>query len=119
MYPASDRSALPHARKSSCFVACCIPFTMSFVRNSAIAVAALAAIYQFWFKGFVFDVLGVGRAVEPIENFPWNCRRVTHPQLEGCEDLFLDEEGRVLYAACSGSVARSQWNPGYGDPEES
>jgi hypothetical protein len=87
---------------------------MSFVRNSAVAVAALAAIYQFWLKGFVFDVLGVGRTVEPIKNFPWNCRRVTDPQLEGCEDLFLDEEGRVLYAACSGSVARSQWNPGYG-----
>jgi hypothetical protein len=86
---------------------------MALVRNSAIAVAAFAAIYQLWFKGFVFDVLGVGRALEPIENFPWDCRRVMHSQLEGCEDLFLDEEGRVLYAACSGSIARSQWNPGY------
>ncbi|KAJ4296763.1 hypothetical protein N0V90_006811 [Kalmusia sp. IMI 367209] len=91
---------------------------MYFVRNSAITVALFAAIYQFWFKGFVFDVLGVGRSVESIEDFPWNCRRVTHSQLEGCEDLFLDEEDRVLYAACSGSLARSQWNPGYDNPED-
>jgi hypothetical protein len=86
---------------------------MSILRNSAFAVAAFAAIYQFWVKELVFDVLGVGRAIEPIENFPWDCRRVAHPHFEGCEDLYLDEEGRVLYAACSGSIARSQWNPGY------
>lgn len=84
---------------------------MSFVRNSAIAVALLAAIYQLWLKNHIFNVVGIGRAIRPIETFPWNCHRIVHPQLEGCEDLFLDEKDRVLYAACSGSEARSQWNP--------
>lgn len=86
---------------------------MASTKTFAILVAILAAFYQFWLKGFVFDVLGVGRAVEPIENFPWECRRVVHSQLEGCEDLYLDEVDRTLYAACSGSVARGQWNPRY------
>jgi hypothetical protein len=78
--------------------------------KSAISVALLAAFYQFWLRHFVFTVLGVGRAVEPIENFPFTCRRLVHKQLEACEDLWLDEEGRVLYAACAGSIARGQWN---------
>ncbi|PSN65490.1 hypothetical protein BS50DRAFT_575481 [Corynespora cassiicola Philippines] len=80
--------------------------------KSALAVAFLAAAYQFWAKHFIFSLLGIGREVESIENFPFNCRRVVNKQLEGCEDLWLDEAGRVLYAACSGSIARSQWNPG-------
>lgn len=82
-------------------------------RNLAIAVAFLAALYQWWAKEFFFAVLGIGRVVEPIENFPYSCRRLVDKQLEGCEDLWLDEDGRVLYAACSGSIARTQWNQGY------
>lgn len=78
--------------------------------NSAIFVALAAAFYQFWLGHFLFTVLGVGRAVEPIENFPFTCRRLVHKQLEACEDIWLDEEGRVLYAACAGSTARGQWN---------
>jgi len=78
--------------------------------KSAVFVAFSAAFYQFWLKHSLFTVLGVGRAVEPIENFPFSCRRLVHKQLEACEDLWLDEEGRVLYAACAGSIARGQWN---------
>ncbi|KAH7121299.1 hypothetical protein B0J11DRAFT_590347 [Dendryphion nanum] len=78
----------------------------------AVAVAFTAVLYQFWAKHFVFAILGVGRIVQPIEDFPFICRRIVSEQLEGCEDVWLDEEGRVLYAACSGSVARSQWNQG-------
>ena len=85
---------------------------MRLVQSSAVLVASLAALYQFWFKGFLFDVLGVGRPVDQIANFPWSCRRISHSQLEGCEDLYLDEKDRVLYAACSGSIARGSWNPG-------
>ncbi|KAF2797224.1 hypothetical protein K505DRAFT_298745 [Melanomma pulvis-pyrius CBS 109.77] len=81
-------------------------------KNLAIAVALLGAFYQWWAKEFFFAILGIGRAVEPIENFPYSCRRLVDKQLEGCEDLWLDEDGRVLYAACSGSIARTQWNQG-------
>lgn len=86
---------------------------MGLAQKSAILVAALAAVYQFWFKGFVFDVLGVGRTVQRLEEFPWSCRRIKHSQFEGCEDLYLDENDRVLYAACSGSITRGSWNPGW------
>ena len=70
-----------------------------------------SVVYELLIKGLILETLGVKRNIEPIENFPWDCRRVVHKQLEGCEDLWLDEEDRVLYGACSGSVARGNWNP--------
>ncbi|CAI6339826.1 unnamed protein product [Periconia digitata] len=90
---------------------------MAKLRNAAISVATtsvagIAVFYQLYAKEFVFDTLGFGRTIEPIENFRWNCRRMTSAALEGCEDMWLDNQDRVLYAACSGSLSRGQWNPG-------
>lgn len=84
---------------------------MTTLRKTAFSVAFIAIFYQFWLKEYLFDTLGVGRVSESIENFPWNCRRLVDKELEGCEDLSLDVDGRVLYAACSGSLARGLWNP--------
>lgn len=69
-----------------------------------------AVIYQTWLKEML-GVIGVGRTMQPIEDFPYNCRRVYHERLEACEDFWLDEEDRVLYLACAGSVSRMNWNP--------
>jgi hypothetical protein len=87
---------------------------MGILRNAAVVAACIAVFYQVWLKEFLFDTLGIARTTEPIDNFPWTCRRLVddNGELEGCEDMWLDGGGRVLYAACSGSLARGQWNPG-------
>lgn len=54
----------------------------------------------------------IGRVLQAIEEFPYQCRRIQHEHLEACEDTWLDDEARVLYLACSGVLSRSQWSPG-------
>lgn len=74
-------------------------------------VAWSAAIYQFLIKDLVTVSLGIGRVIQSIEEFPYSCQRIEHPQLEACEDLWLDEQERVVYAACAGTKSRMAWNP--------
>lgn len=68
-------------------------------------------LYQTWLKEALFEVIGVGRVMQSIDEFPYTCRRIRHENLEGCEDLWLDNQERVLYLACAGSVGRTNWNP--------
>lgn len=77
----------------------------------AIAVLLIVAFYQLYMKELLFDIIGVGRVLQAIERFPYQCRRIQHELLEGCEDIWLDNEARVLYLACSGCLSRTQWNP--------
>lgn len=81
------------------------------LRLSAVVASLLAVLYQIWLKDTLFITLGIGRALEPIEKFPFRCRRLQHKQLEACGDMWLDEKSRVLYAACAGAQARNEWNP--------
>lgn len=53
----------------------------------------------------------MGRVVQKIEDFPFQCRRIYHPLLESCEDLVIDEVGRRIYATCSDQVTRMGWMP--------
>lgn len=76
--------------------------------------ACAAVFYQVCLKEFVSTTLGIGRVVESIHNFPYTCRRVEHPRLEACEDLWLDDEARTLYAACAGTEGRLAWNQAIG-----
>lgn len=77
-------------------------------------LAILAAYtWQVFLHDFLFYAVGVGRQTSPIEAFPYDCRRLRHPLLESCEDLALDARGRRLFAACSDSLARGGWSPGY------
>ncbi|KAF2789233.1 calcium-dependent phosphotriesterase [Melanomma pulvis-pyrius CBS 109.77] len=69
-----------------------------------------AAFYQLFLKDVLFVTLGIGRLVQPIENFPYSCRRIEHERLAACEDIWLDDEARVLYAACTGIGHRMAWN---------
>ncbi|KAE9372007.1 calcium-dependent phosphotriesterase [Stipitochalara longipes BDJ] len=84
--------------------------TLRNVRLGAV-VLFLGVLYQSWLKEVLFEVIGVGRVIQPIEDFPYNCRRINHERLEACEDLWLDEQERVLYLACAGTESRIQWNP--------
>jgi hypothetical protein len=78
--------------------------------SGSILVALNAVFYQLWLKEFLETTIGVGRVIQKIDDFPYECRRVEHPRLEACEDLWLDDDARVLYAACVGTQHRIGWN---------
>ena len=84
----------------------------SFITTFTASVAVIGGIgYQFLFKDLLFTTLGIRRAIQDVSDFPYNCRRIRHPQLEGCEDMWLDDEKRVLYAACAPVKGRMAWTP--------
>ena len=65
-------------------------------------------------RGFITLVrlgYGVGKNIQPITDFPYSCRRIEHPLLQACEDMWLSEPTRKLYLACSDSHTRLQWFP--------
>ena len=69
--------------------------------------------YQFLFKEIIFNALGVGRAIQDITEFRYKCRKIRDPRFEGCEDMWLDDENRLLYAACSNVIGKMNWTPRY------
>ncbi|KAB8236667.1 uncharacterized protein BDW43DRAFT_241850 [Aspergillus alliaceus] len=80
-------------------------------------LALIFAIALGFYKAYLHDAIviiaGIGRVVQPLEDFPkYRCERVRHPLLESCEDLWLDNANRKLYAACSNPAARKAWSPG-------
>lgn len=81
-------------------------------QKAGLAVVLCGVFYQWYLRNLLFVSLGIYRSLQSIDDFPYTCRRLNHERLEGCEDLWLDDSERVLYAACSGSIARSQWNQG-------
>lgn len=75
------------------------------------AVAVIIAVfYQFALKDYL-SFLGITRAAQSIQEFPYECRRIHHELLDGCEDLWLDHKDRKLYAACSDLDSRHGWSP--------
>lgn len=77
----------------------------------AVVVLAVATFYRVYLHQ-ILVVFGVFRTVQPIEDFPWHCTQIQHPLLEGCEDIWLDAEGRKLYGGCSDINTRLGWAPG-------
>ncbi|SMR42780.1 unnamed protein product [Zymoseptoria tritici ST99CH_1E4] len=74
-----------------------------------------AALYQGFLKTTLFTTVGLGRVVQPISDFPsYQCRRIHDPRLEACEDMWLSEETRQLFLACSSSASRKEWMPNVG-----
>ena len=78
------------------------------------AVIALATgiFYRTILHNIIFVTIGIGRGVQSIDDFPWTCHRLRHPLLEGCEDIWLDGQGRKLYATCTSLDSRMGWSPG-------
>ncbi|RFU26868.1 hypothetical protein B7463_g9462, partial [Scytalidium lignicola] len=79
---------------------------------AASIVIIFGIIYQVVLKDILFVTVGFRRSIQPIEDFPYVCRRIHHKLLESCEDLWLDDKARNLYATCSDAVGRSGWSPG-------
>lgn len=75
---------------------------------------SLSLTYTFFLKDILFVSLGIGRVIQPIEDFPYNCRKIYGRDglLQSCEDLWLDETSRTLYAACTDLKSRHEWSPG-------
>ncbi|KAL4898659.1 hypothetical protein BDV59DRAFT_167292 [Aspergillus ambiguus] len=83
-------------------------------RSLLIAILAIAiGFYKFYIHDAFILFFGIGRVIQPLEDFPeYHCHRIQHPLLESCEDVWLDEKGRTLYAACSNVATRAAWSPG-------
>lgn len=81
------------------------------IKSVAGGIALFAILYQGYLKDVLSVTFGLGRHVRSIEEFPYNCRQVRHHRLEACEDMWLDEQARILYAACGSSASRVNWTP--------
>ncbi|KAJ5952122.1 uncharacterized protein N7479_010535 [Penicillium vulpinum] len=77
----------------------------------ALIVLGIAIFYKAYVHNIIFLIIGVGRDIQSIDEFPLTCTRLEHPLLEACEDMWLDDQGRKLYAACSTIDSRQGWNP--------
>ena len=55
--------------------------------------------------------LAIGKTIQPLSAFPFECRRIDNPMLDACEDMWISRSTRKLYLACSDSKARRQWFP--------
>lgn len=85
--------------------------TTTTIKSAAGVVVFFAILYQVYVKDILSVSFGLGRDIRPIEEFPYNCRQVRHPRLEACEDMWLDGQARILYAACGSCASRANWTP--------
>ncbi len=76
-----------------------------------IFIAVTAFLYQFLIRDTLFVTYGIGRPVQKISDFPYKCRKIIDRQVEACEDMWLDEQSRTLYLACSDPISRVKWMP--------
>ncbi|KAJ1337370.1 arylesterase [Microdochium nivale] len=79
-----------------------------------ILAAIIAAVYQIELPRVITLLVGIGLTIEPLDNFPYRCRRIEHPRLQACEDMWLSESTRQLFLACSESLTRQHWLPNMG-----
>jgi hypothetical protein len=78
----------------------------------AILVGFGAVFWQLFLRDAIYIGFGLGREVQPISDFPYRCHRISgDPNVQACEDMWLDQTTRTLYLACSDSLARKQWMP--------
>lgn len=82
-----------------------------FVQLGAIWIATLAISYPLFINKIMKESLGLGREIQEISDFPYTCRKIIDPITEGCEDMWIDYEKRVLYAACASTTSRLHWTP--------
>lgn len=84
----------------------------SIVTTVIIAIFAQLPIVQ-RVTNLVWLGLAIGKTLQPISDFPYQCQRLPDPRLQACEDLWLSQATRQLFLACSDPAARSQWAPKY------
>jgi arylesterase / paraoxonase len=70
-----------------------------------------AVLWPIIIRDLVIVNSGFGRKIQPISDFPYQCRRISGPGLQACEDMWLSERTRQLFLACSTSLSRKEWMP--------
>lgn len=78
----------------------------------ALLILLLAILYRIYLHDILAVLLGFGRIIQPLSDFPYDFHRVTHPLLSGCEDIWLDASTRKLFATCGDIRGRKGWCPG-------
>ncbi|KAH8651090.1 hypothetical protein BX600DRAFT_99396 [Xylariales sp. PMI_506] len=89
---------------------------VSFAAKLALpALIVLGAVFvQLELPRILRLALGIGRTLDPLDAFPYQCRRVYNKGLEACEDMWLSESTRQLFLACSNPLKRDKWLPNMG-----
>ncbi|KAF2720152.1 calcium-dependent phosphotriesterase [Polychaeton citri CBS 116435] len=77
-------------------------------------VIGLAVLYQTVVKDYLLLFYGIGREIQPVSDFPYQCRRIQDPRLSACEDMWFSEATRKLLLACSDPSSRRHWLPNMG-----
>lgn len=90
----------------------------SLLRGGLLFVAALAVVFQLYLKDPIWLGLGIGKVFQPLSDFPYTCRKIVHPEMEACEDMWLSESTRQLFLTCSDPLSRNEWMPKYAIPVE-
>ncbi|KAK3704344.1 hypothetical protein LTR37_013897 [Vermiconidia calcicola] len=92
-----------------------MPLNPLAVASSVIVVGGFVLVGAVLWPIFLRDIIiitnGLGRTVQPISDFPYQCRRISGPGLQACEDMWLSERTRQLFLACSDSASRKHWLP--------
>ncbi|KAF5692991.1 hypothetical protein FDENT_2429 [Fusarium denticulatum] len=84
------------------------------IKISIAAIALLAILFQIYLKEAIWLGFGINRTIQPLNEFPYQCRKIVHQRLEACEDMYLSQSTRQLFLACSDPFARKQWQPNVG-----
>jgi hypothetical protein len=71
----------------------------------------VAVVWPSIFNDIVVVQNGYGRKIQPISDFPYQCRKISGPGLQACEDMWLSERTRQLFLACSNPLGRKEWMP--------
>lgn len=79
----------------------------------ALILSSIALIFGIIYQVVLKDIIVLfpWHTIQPISDFPYTCRRISHPLLQSCEHIWLDDETRTLYAACGHNESRRGWNP--------
>lgn len=81
--------------------------------SSLASLIVLVAVFYQTQKRAIWLGFGIGHHIQPINEFPYRCRRIVEAPLKGCEDMWLSESTRQLFLACSDPFARLHWFPAY------
>ncbi|KAI6363580.1 hypothetical protein MCOR25_005863 [Pyricularia grisea] len=83
----------------------------AFAKLSIAFVAIFGVLFQLYLKDDLINLFAIGRTIQPIGDFPYTCRRIDNPRLQACEDMWLSEQTRQLFMACSEPLGRAAWLP--------
>lgn len=89
----------------------------SLTKSGFILVGVIAILFQFPIIQRIVLLLrlglAIGKVIQPVSDFAYQCHRIHDPRLEACEDLWFSEATRQLFFACSDSQSRDSWQPKY------